>query len=429
MTWYYRIGDKVIGPVSKAELQQLVKDGKIGAQTWVRSVNAKEWRPLIELAKRPKPNVTPPPPPSQATTALQAVSPPPKGPGEPPPRVNGPSRVTPIAPLPVSAPAQYTPFQFNGNGGEYFKIWIVNVALTILTLGIYSAWAKVRRKQYFYGNTRVNGTSFQYLADPIKILKGRIIVFGLFLVYSVINQFQPLLGIVILLIFMPALPWFAVRALSFNARNSAIRNIRFNFHGTYKEAAKVFLLWPLLAPLTLGLISPYLFYRQKKYIIDNSAYGTARFRFKATVKDCYAIFYELLIPLVICVLVGLLAAGFGLPWLTALVFALFYPFAMAVFVVKSSNLLYTSSKLSAFGFNATMAIKQYLIIVVTNTLATILTLGFFYPFAQIRTYRYKISQLSLVSAGDLDQFVAAEKRQVSALGDEFTDFMDFDLGL
>lgn len=35
-------------------------------------------------------------------------------------------------------------FEFRGRGGEYFRIWIVNLALSLLTLGIYSAWAKVR---------------------------------------------------------------------------------------------------------------------------------------------------------------------------------------------------------------------------------------------------------------------------------------------
>ena len=37
------------------------------------------------------------------------------------------------------------PLRFTGSGGEYFKIWIVNLLLTIATLGIYSAWAKVRK--------------------------------------------------------------------------------------------------------------------------------------------------------------------------------------------------------------------------------------------------------------------------------------------
>lgn len=39
-------------------------------------------------------------------------------------------------------------FRFIGTGTQYFGIWIVNLLLSILTLGIYSAWAKVRRQQF-----------------------------------------------------------------------------------------------------------------------------------------------------------------------------------------------------------------------------------------------------------------------------------------
>src|SRR5258705_13530536 len=78
--------------------------------------------------------------------------------------------------------------RFSGQAGEYFRIWIVNVCLSVVTLGIYSAWAKVRRKKYFYGNTLLNGASFEYLADPKAILKGRLIVFGVFVLYQGLNH-------------------------------------------------------------------------------------------------------------------------------------------------------------------------------------------------------------------------------------------------
>ena len=65
------------------------------------------------------------------------------------------------------------PFKFTGKAGEFFAIWIVNVALTILTLGIYSAWAKVRTHQYFYGNTYLADASFRYTANPVQILKNQ----------------------------------------------------------------------------------------------------------------------------------------------------------------------------------------------------------------------------------------------------------------
>src|SRR6059058_745587 len=44
----------------------------------------------------------------------------------------------------ASAPVRYRP-EFTADPKEYFRIWIVNLALTIVTLGIYSAWAKVRK--------------------------------------------------------------------------------------------------------------------------------------------------------------------------------------------------------------------------------------------------------------------------------------------
>lgn len=65
---------------------------------------------------------------------------------------------------PVALPPE--PLHFTGSGGEYFHIWIVNLLLTILTLGVYSAWAKVRRLQYFCRNTRLAGASFDYHGNP-----------------------------------------------------------------------------------------------------------------------------------------------------------------------------------------------------------------------------------------------------------------------
>src|ERR1700739_359859 len=76
------------------------------------------------------------------------------------------------------------PGRFHGSGGESFRIWIVNLLLTIVTLGIYSAWAKVRRQQYFYRNTELAGSSFEYHGQPLSILKGRIVAIGLLLIYK-----------------------------------------------------------------------------------------------------------------------------------------------------------------------------------------------------------------------------------------------------
>ena len=88
----------------------------------------------------------------------------------------------------AEAPAELA-LRFHGRTGEYFRIWVVNLFLTLATLGVFSAWAKVRKKRYFYSHTTLDGTPFQYLGQPIPILKGRIIAAALFLLYYFTSHF------------------------------------------------------------------------------------------------------------------------------------------------------------------------------------------------------------------------------------------------
>lgn len=331
-------------------------------------------------------------------------------------------------PAPTEKKPDKIPFEFRGSGSEYFRIWLVNILLSIITLGIYSAWAKVRKNQYLYGNTRIGGASFEYLAKPSRILKGRLIVAGFFLLQGVLSKILPVTGVVLSITFIIALPWLVVRSLAFNARNSSLRNIRFSFNGSYKEAAKAYLLWPMLAVLTLGFLFPYAYFRQRKFMVENSGYGVTGFKFSATRKDYNLIFFSLLIP----VLLGsILIAGsvFLFPPLAVLVGIALYLYIFACMSVKTGNLLYNSSSLAGNRFEADMKLKDYFVLVLTNSLATAVTFGLFHPWAKVRALRYKIEHLKLAPAGDLNGFVAESRKQVSAIGAEATDFMDMDFGL
>jgi uncharacterized membrane protein YjgN (DUF898 family) len=74
--------------------------------------------------------------------------------------------------------------RFTGDGATYFGIWIVNLLLTIVTIGIYSPRAKVRRLKYFYGNTLLDGSPFDYHGSPLALFKGRIVGVLLLVAYS-----------------------------------------------------------------------------------------------------------------------------------------------------------------------------------------------------------------------------------------------------
>jgi uncharacterized membrane protein YjgN (DUF898 family) len=142
--------------------------------------------------------------------------------------------------LDLEAPRQLG-FRFTGSASEYFRIWIVNTLLTVVTLGVYSAWAKIRNKQYFYGNTWLDGSNFEYLAKPLPILKGRLIAAAAFGLLFGSQHYNRTLYFVLIGLYVLATPWVLVKALAFNARNSAYRNLRFAFVGRTGEAFGVYL--------------------------------------------------------------------------------------------------------------------------------------------------------------------------------------------
>src|SRR4051812_41240035 len=98
-----------------------------------------------------------------------------------------------VASTPPPQPAAYHPplrLEFTGRTGEYFRIWIVNLFLSIVTVGLYSPWAKVRRRRYFYGHAWLDGSNFEYHGDPRVILRGRLIAVVFFAAYTLVGQYS-----------------------------------------------------------------------------------------------------------------------------------------------------------------------------------------------------------------------------------------------
>jgi uncharacterized membrane protein YjgN (DUF898 family) len=318
-------------------------------------------------------------------------------------------------------------FTFSGNGNEYFKIWIVNILLTILSLGIYSAWAKVRNKQYFYGNTTLDSSSFVYLAKPLTILKGRLIAFAIFGLFALADFLGPIVKLVISLLFMGVFPWMVVKSLAFNARNSAYRNVRFGFDGRVGEAFRVFMLWPIAGALTLGLLMPLVFQRQQKFIIDNSRYGRTPFQFEATPRDYYQAVLRLIGVIILGALLSLALSSF-MPPLAPVALLLLYLYAIVYFNVTITNIKFNNSLLADHGFICNYDMRSYTTLFLTNSIATILTLGLFIPWAKIRNAQYLADHLEFVAATELDGFAAQEEERVSAIGQEIGDVFDMDIG-
>ncbi len=203
-----------------------------------------------------------------------------------------------------NAQQKLTPIVFQGKAGEYFGIWIVNLLLSLVTLGIYSAWAKVRRKKYFYNNTLIENVGFDYHANPKAILKGRIIAVIIFALYAYGKSSSPILAGVLVLLFFLALPWLIVRGSIFNARNTSHRGLRFDFVGTLSKARRVFIWLPMLTVFTLGLIWPYIAHEKNQFKMSNHRFGLSQFDMKPVVKG----FYKTYLIVFIVPFIGVLAA-------------------------------------------------------------------------------------------------------------------------
>ncbi|MCW5620638.1 MAG: DUF898 domain-containing protein [Burkholderiales bacterium] len=329
-------------------------------------------------------------------------------------------------------------FEFTGTGRDYFRIWIVNIALTIVTLGIYSAWAKVRRLQYFYRNTRVAGASFDYHGKPVAILIGRLIAAALLIGYHVTAEFNPILMPIVLIPMMLALPWMLRQSLRFRLHYSSWRGLRFAFRGTVAGAYRVFLLWPVLTAVSLYLLGPMLHHRLKRYQHDHSFLGSTAFSMSALARSFYRPYAIVFLWfLASAVTVGLLVVSAAeqddliaiLSILPMLFLIGFMMLCAPYMIARIQNLIWNSTNLGSHRFESRLEARKLAWIMATNLLLTVVTLGLFRPFAAVRMARYRVSSMVLLPGSALDEFVATEKANVAAMGQELAEFLDIDIAL
>lgn len=368
-----------------------------------------------------------------------------------------PAPRAPAAPAPAapgakpSAASPPEPFKFIGSGGEYFGIWIVNLLLTIVTLGIYSAWAKVRRLQYFYRHTRVAGASFDYHGTGGAILKGRLIALGLFLAYSYSFQFSVTLGVITLVLLAVALPWLLRNSFRFRMRYSSYRGLRFRFTGSNPGAYATFLVRPIIVLFTLYLAAPWFHQRLKQYQHGNAHYGQAPFAFTASVGRFYReyLLIGLLTVVLLAVPFGMVFSGIaevtraaqepgGQPdprllmgtMITAFIAMMLAFLAITpIFQARLQNLVWNNTTLGPHRFRSAVSAWRLFLIHLTNLLGVIVTLGLFMPWAAVRVARHRVESVTLVPDGNLEAFVAQQERDLGAAGEEAAEMFDIDIAL
>ncbi|NVK54314.1 MAG: DUF898 domain-containing protein [Alteromonadaceae bacterium] len=334
---------------------------------------------------------------------------------------------------------------FSGNTSEFFSIWIVNLLLSIVTLGIYSAWAKVRTNRYFYGHTSVDGHRFSYLADPLQILKGRIIAVGLFALYMLTSTFSPFAGLLMAVALMFLSPWLVCKSLNFNLRMTGYRNVRFAFNGNYWNALLVFLIFPVLTLFTLYLALPWALKKMDEFIVNNTRFGNQKFSTSLRTPPYFAAGYAAAFVAIVIGYVGILGLGVNLhadgeeaaPLSGGMAVVMMFLLYAGVFAVSSSfyhavvrNHIYAMSKLDGVAtFGSDVSVQGVLALRVGNFLAVVGTLGLAIPWAKIRAAHFYAAHTQVNILPGIDQVIVSPEQTASSTADEVANAFDFDVSL
>lgn len=357
----------------------------------------------------------------------------------------------------LPSPVTEYPVGFTGTAGEYFRLWIVNIALTFVTLGLYLPWARVRNRQYFYGHSWVDGQNFEYRANPAALLRGYLLVAALFLINAVAGNFESTQWVagVLLVVFVLAYPLLLRQSMRFQAVNTVHRGLRFRFHGTVGGAYVAYMLTNFVAAISLGLALPWAWFMQRRYQAEGLAFGSARATFRGTVGPFYLIGLTALgLSIAGGVLIGVplfalgaaLIAGtdFGgmntddltssVPFIAALVAgyaAVLILYAVAWQYVRGATMLYVLNNMELGGVvrtRATFSPWRLVWISLTNAAARVLTLGLASPWAAVRQTRYILAGVTVRAIAPLDSFAAGVGGEASAFGEAATELLDIQVG-
>lgn len=369
--------------------------------------------------------------------------------------------------------------EFHGNAYEYFKIWIVNALLIIVTLGLYSPWAKVRNLKYLYGRTKLDGSRFDFHGDPINILKGRIIAVALGGLYFFGGYYSQLLALTGFLLLFLMMPFLVVNSIRFRLASTSFRNVRFGFTGTVKEGYRIWFKYvtPLVIITTVNILYSYYFINPLKmdsklqalndqwplllmgvtyfiyflsvvhkfyaavinFVYNNIRYGKTKFNIHTDSKLMFKnVFKPVYIDGFIFLFIGIITV-FGSVFLATSISTEATTFAGIIsasfvylcviagflnFGYMLTQYVWSNLNIGPYPTYSRIKFRSYCFIAMTNIFAVGLSFGLLFPWSRIRFQKYLIENRGLM-IDTFDRFQAEESSSQSSVGEEVTDAMDF----
>jgi uncharacterized membrane protein YjgN (DUF898 family) len=145
------------------------------------------------------------------------------------------------------------PVSFTGAGSEFFRVWIVNVLMSIVTLGFYVPFARRRTAQYFYSHTDLAGSPLEFTAQQRKMVLGFVVLVLLYISFRLAAETGQDLAVSLFMLGGAALaPYFWASAMRFRLSATRWRGLRLQFKPGWGEVYKAS--WPVFAIALLWIV-------------------------------------------------------------------------------------------------------------------------------------------------------------------------------
>jgi predicted Zn finger-like uncharacterized protein len=299
---------------------------------------------------------------------------------------------------------------FHGTGKTLLGIYVVNVLLTIITLGIYYCWAKVKTRKYLYSSTELMRGRFTFTGTGRELFMGRVKATGLMIVLfggpqvlaTNVHEALAFLVIPAILLLMPVA---RVSAMRYRFCRTLWHNVQFSFRGTIKEGLKIYLVGTLLTIVTLGFYYPFFYADKQSFFRNNTRFGSESFSYDGKGKELFGTFF-----------LGLL--------LTPLTLGLWW------FWLKARLARYDWEHTSFQGvrFSSTVTGGNLIALKLVNLLILALTLGIGYPWVVIRNMEFNFRHLRIEGHANLSK-IFQTKENAQAVGEGLLDQLDMDFAI
>jgi uncharacterized membrane protein YjgN (DUF898 family) len=352
--------------------------------------------------------------------------------------------------------------RFTGSGSEYFRIWVVNLLLSLLTLGLYLPFAKARRIRYFYANTLIDGHALSFYGDPWKMFRGfmlLVVMAGLFIGFSKVSDVLGSMAFIALLLIWPPL-WRA--GMGFRLTHTGWRGLRFGFAGSLSGAYKAFL--PIGLPLLLvafvdehasraalalagfgalflNLMLPWTLALAKRY--QHNHYRCAGLQTRTWLQpyQVYGLSFRAgAVGSVAIIVIAIFTAGLirspepeqgtGAIVMVVSLYMLVYLWMSSAFVAGLQNMVWSSTSSVGVHFASNLSAWKLATLTTRNWLLMVLTLGLYRPFAAVATTRLRLAAMRIETDVDIDVVVGSQlPLSPHAAGEFVVDFFGIDVGL